>query len=112
MKFNNKQNRTKSFWNDFIYMFDLEPSRNYYGGLDAYYCYESGVEDPSPGYRIMLLFDNKKLAGILHSRELDLLNMTTTKLDWSYSVSFYNDYPHKKQKAFVDYMNLFIRSVD
>lgn len=100
-------------WKDFIDQFRLDTADyEEFDGLRGYYNYENSIEDPSPGYRILLLFEEDQLVGILHSRDFNLDTFTQSKLDWSYYVSFYNDYPESKQKAYIDYMNTFIRSVD
>lgn len=104
--------RDFSSWKEFIETFKLDNDAVGYGEFESFYNYENTIEDPSPGFRIVLLFDKNKLAGLIHSRELQIENMKTHKLNWSYYVTFFDDYPEKGQLEFVDYMNEWIQGVD
>jgi len=83
-----------------------------YSDFESFYNYENTIEDPSPGFRIVLLFEKQKLVGLIHSREIQIENTTVYKLNWSYYVTFINDYSIKRQMKFVDYMNEWIQGVD
>lgn len=99
-------------WTGFIKNFDLSAEAFEYKNFETYYNYENSIEDPSPGFRIVLLFDSKKLVGILHSRSLALKDFNTLQLDRGYEVSFLADYPQKQQKEFVRFINTWLEGVD
>jgi len=105
-------NRNISSWLEFINLFVLDTNAVDFNGYKTFYNYENTLGDPSPGFRIVLLFENDKLVGFIHSRELELKSMKTYKLKWSYRISFFSDYPQAKQQSFVDYMNKWIQEVD
>lgn len=101
-------------WKAFIKDFKLAKDGIEYKNLKTYYNYENSIDDPSPGFRLVLLFDNDELIGWLHSRDIDqrIENTKTSSLILNYKVTFFNDYPEKEQKGFVKYMNEWIQSVD
>ena len=104
--------RDFSVWKGFIEAFKLDNDAVGYDEFKSFYNYENTIEDPSPGFRIVLLFENQTLVGLIHSREIRLNNTKTHKLNWSYYVTFFNDYPEKEQMEFVNYMNEWIQGVD
>jgi hypothetical protein len=104
--------RDFSGWKGFIENFKLDNDAIGYESFESYYNYENTIEDPSPGFRVVLLFDNQNLVGLIHSRELHIESTKTHKLNWSYYVTFFGDYPEKGQLKFVDYMNEWIQGVD
>ncbi|NBG65507.1 hypothetical protein [Acidiluteibacter ferrifornacis] len=104
--------RNFSGWKGFIETFKLDKDAVDYDEFESLYNYENSIEDPSPGFRIVLLFDNKNLVGLIHSRELQIENTITHKLNWGYFVTFFDDYPEKGQFKFVNYMNEWIQTVD
>lgn len=99
-------------WKDFIRSFDLDTNAIIFNGFQTYYNYENSFEDPSPGFRMVLLFENDNLIGLLHSRDLRIDDTKMHKLDESYMVTFFNEYPERKQIKFFDYMNEWIKRVD
>lgn len=101
-----------SDWEGFIKKYDLSPKGFDYKNFESYYNYENSIEDPSPGFRIVLLFEAKKLVGIVHTRPMSLDGFSTQKLDRGYSVSFVTDFPQKQQKDFIKYANNWLASVD
>ena len=104
--------RNYSEWKEFIKSFQLDNDAVGYEAFESYYNYENTIEDPSPGFRIVLLFEKQRLIGLIHSRELQIENTMTHKLNWSYYVTFFDNYPEKGQLKFVDYMNEWIQGVD
>lgn len=106
------KSRNYNDWKPFIHTFQLMDDAVDFKGLNTYYNYENVVDDPSPGFRIVLLFKEKILVGILHSRKLLVENMQTHKLNWNYYTSFFNDYPEDDQKKFIEYMNEWLEGVD
>ena len=99
-------------WQAFIASFALEETFINYESLQTYGNYENTVEDPSPGFRMVLLFEGENLVGLLHSREIPLKQMNTTPLEEEYFVSFFEDYPIELQRGFINHMNHFVNSVD
>lgn len=108
-----RKSRKYSDWKGFIKDFHLEKDALEYKDLRTYYNYESSVVDPSPGFRLVLLFDKNQLIGWMHSRDIDrkVENTTTHSLINNYSVTFYSDYAVIDQKGFVKYMKEWIKSV-
>jgi hypothetical protein len=104
--------RNISAWKEFIDSFNLENDAIGYELYETFYNYENSIEDPSPGFRIVLLFEKEKLIGLIHSRPIQIDNSRTHKLLWSYFVTFFKDYPEKEQLKFVGYMNEWIQGVD
>jgi len=104
--------REINLWYDFIKDFKLEENAVSYDKLETYYNYESSAVDPSPGFRIVLLFQKNNLVGFMHSRDLKIEKTKVHKLNWSYYVTFYEDYTEKDQLKFVDYMNEWMIGVD
>ena len=107
-----RKGRDFSSWISFIKIFNLEKGAIGYEKFESYYNYENSIDDPSPGFRIVLLFEGKILVGLIHSREMEIDKTTTHKLDRSYYVTFFNDYSEKGQMEFVNYMNEWIQQVD
>lgn len=107
-----KNGRKLSQWKGFIDAFDLETDAFDYREFQTFYNYENTLDDPSPGFRIVLLFEKDDLIGFIHSRELVVHETQTHKLNWSYYVTFFEEYPEKEQLSFVNYMNEWIQGVD
>jgi hypothetical protein len=99
-------------WKEFIKTFKLDGDAVGYDKFQSFYNYENTIEDPSPGFRIVLLFEKQNLIGLIHSREIQINNAKTHRLNWSYFVTFFNDYSEKDQIDFVNYMNEWIQGVD
>lgn len=104
--------RKLNSWDSFIKSFDLDTNAVGYDQFQTFYNYENSIEDPSPGFRVVLLFENDHLIGLVHSRKLKIDKSTTHKLDASYFVTFFEDYPEKAQMEFVKYMNEWVKGVD
>ena len=107
-----KNGRKVNEWQDFIKSFNLRAKAIDYNQFRTFYNYENTIDDPSPGFRIVLIFEKEQLIGFIHSRDFETDNTKSHKLDWSYYVTFFNDYPEKEQMKFVKYMNEWIREVD
>lgn len=104
--------RDISVWKNFIKTFGFDTNAVNYHAFQTFYNYESTVEDPSPGFRIVLLFEKENLIGFIHSRDFKIAKTIRYKLNWSFYVSFFDEYPKKKQLKFMDYMNEWIEGVD
>lgn len=104
--------RSKNQMKEFTTNFGLDDTSQHQG-FNAPFIYENFITDPSPGYRLMLLFESDTLQGFYHSRAIELENITTYKLwRWNDRVSFFNDYPKEKQLDFVHYMEEWLQGVD
>lgn len=77
-----------------------------------YFNYESGIDDPSPLYRLALVFQGKQLIGILHSRPLQLEGSTTRRLQRGFTVNYLNGIDKMLKEDFAVKFNKFILSVD
>jgi hypothetical protein len=104
--------RELGLWKGFIKSFKLEDDAIEYKDYKSYFNYENTVDDPSPGFRIVLLFQAKRLIGLIHSRELAIDNITTRTTNPRYNISFFKDIPVKDQQDFVAYMNEWVKGVD
>lgn len=60
---------------------------------------------PSPGPRVILIFDEETLIGFYHSRSLNIEDNTTIKLERYGSLSIFKNYPEDKKKVIVDRLN-------
>lgn len=82
-------------------------------GYEAYYFYENFPTDPSPGFRIMLLFQEDILQGVYHSRNLVIPNGEKHEIpEFGNYVTFFEDVPNEQQTSFVAYMNQWLQGVD
>ncbi len=103
--------RTLSDMQSFIKQFQLE-------ALDInkpyieYYNYESAADDPSPGYRTVLVFHQDKLIGVVDSRTLQLAGAKHYQLDRDYHGYFFTDTDEKIRKAYIAKFNQFVNSAD
>lgn len=77
-----------------------------------YFNYESGIDDPSPLYRLALVFQGKQLIGILHSRPLQLDGSTARRLQRGFTVNYLNGIDKMLKEDFAGKFNKFILSVD
>ena len=77
-----------------------------------YFNYESGIDDPSPLYRLALVFQGKQLIGVLHSRPLQLDGSATRRLQRGFTVNYLNGIDKMLKEDFASKFNKFILSVD
>lgn len=73
---------------------------------------ESWIEDPSPFYRLGLVFHDGRLIGVFHSRPFDLPGTEKIKLDRDFTFSGYKDVEKRLRKQFAARLNELINSVD
>lgn len=107
-----KYGRGEKQMRDFTKKFGLDDTAQHQK-FSGPFIYENFITDPSPGYRLMLLFESDTLQGFYHSRKIELDNIATYKLwRWNDRVSFFNDYPKEKQLSFVEYMEEWLQGVD
>lgn len=50
-----------------------------YEGVESFGVYENWIEDPSPGFRVLLIFHRGKLAAVLHSRSINYKFISSKK---------------------------------
>jgi hypothetical protein len=95
----------------FIKQFQLENT-----GVNApfleYYNYDNSVDDPSPLYRLVLVFYKNTLIGTGAARPLQLNNIRSQKLERGFTAYFFNDTDQKVIDEYVKLFNTFITSVD
>ncbi len=104
--------RTVAFMQPFINDFELTKDAEQFGPFLIYYNYENWIDDPSAGYRLLLIFKDGRLAGVLHTRPLTLTGTTGIHAERGYDVAFYNDTPKEDRDDFLAQFNQFIMSVD
>ncbi|MEC5142569.1 hypothetical protein [Chitinophaga sp. 212800010-3] len=77
-----------------------------------YFNYESGIDDPSPLYRVALIFQSKQLIGILHARPLALEGGSSRRLQRGFTVNYMDGIDKSLKEDFATKFNKFIVSVD
>lgn len=103
--------RTLADMLSFIKQFQLEPLDNNKPYIE-YYNYESAADDPSPGYRTVLVFYENKLIGVVDSRTLQLTGAKHYQLDRDYHGYFFTDTDEKLRKAYITRFNQFVNAAD
>lgn len=78
----------------------------------VYYNYESSADDPSPGFRTVLVFYENKLIGVVDSRTAQLESTTYYKLAMGYRGYFFNDTPEALRKKYISLFNELANSAD
>lgn len=107
-----KNGQNLSQWKNFIESFDLRSNAFKHPKFQTFFKHENAVEDPSPGFRLVLLFEGNLLKGFLHSRNIRTEKTISQQLDRDYQVTFVKDYPLKEQMEFVIYFNKWLQGVD
>lgn len=103
--------RTLSDMQPFIKQFQLE-ALDINKPYKEYYNYESAADDPSPGYRTVLVFHQDKLIGVVDSRTLQLAGAKHYQLDRDYHGYFFTDTDEKIRKAYIAKFNQFVNAAD
>jgi hypothetical protein len=103
--------RTYADMQHFISQFQLEAMEGE-GPFKEYYNYESAADDPSPGFRTVLIFHKNKLIGVVDSRKLQLENTKYVQLDRGYNGYFFTDTEDALKKKYVAKFNQFVNSAD
>lgn len=104
----NLNNRNLEDWNRIIKRFGFE-NRNGFLHYKAFEILENN--DISPGFRILLLFENKNLIGIYHSREIQYDLIESYDLNYD-KISFYKDFDTVKKKELIKFIKKFQSSAD
>jgi hypothetical protein len=77
-----------------------------------FYTYESGIDDPSPSYRLALVCQGNQLIGVLHSRPLDIAGTRPRRLQRGFAINFLPGIDDYLKEDFCKKFNAFIVSVD
>lgn len=94
---------------NFIQQFQLEKN-DQFEGYTIYYNYENWIEDPSPMWRIGLVFQKDRLVSILHARPLKIAGTTDHKFNRGFDCLTYNDLDNARE--IVKMFRQFVNSVD
>ncbi|MEZ2442478.1 hypothetical protein AB6805_12205 [Chitinophaga sp. RCC_12] len=103
--------RSTADMESFIHNFKLEEETTLKPYL-LYFNYESGIDDPSPLYRLALVFQGKQLIGVLHSRPIQLDGGTPRRLQRGFTVNYLSGIDKSLKEDFAVKFNKFILSVD
>lgn len=101
--------RTLEAWGPFIQRFALERDADFLG-YNFYFNYENWLDDPSPGFRIGLVFEQGKLVAVLHSRPLVLPGTSDHKLNGAFDLLTYTDFG--KANTFIADVREWMQTVD
>lgn len=94
---------------DIIDRYDLEADDQFVG-YTVFYNYENWLDDPSPMWRIGLVFENDRLISILHSRSLPVPGASDYALDRGFNCMVFDDVEY--HDYIVAKFNRFVNSVD
>ncbi|HWV68876.1 hypothetical protein [Chitinophaga sp.] len=103
--------RSTADMDPFIHNFKLEEETTLKPYV-LYFNYESGIDDPSPLYRLALVFQGKQLIGVLHARPFELNGGSTRRLQRGFTVNYLNGIDKSLKEDFAVKFNKFILSVD
>jgi len=80
-----------------------------YEGVQSFGVYENWIEDPSPGFRALLIFHRGKLAAVLHSRKIGYKFYASRGFPRGYELSYIRKLPEaeagKLEKFYLDIIN-------
>lgn len=80
-----------------------------YEGVESFGVYENWMEDPSPGFRTLLIFQAGKLAAVMHSREISYKSVSSKEFSRGYKLSYVRKLPEaetrKLEKFYSDILN-------
>ncbi len=78
-----------------------------------YYNYENSIDDPSPLFRVALVFHNNRLLGVVHARPMPAIKNThALNLKRGFIIDVYNTVDKKLQEEYINRFNQFLLSVD
>ncbi|NML37433.1 hypothetical protein HHL17_09525 [Chitinophaga sp. G-6-1-13] len=95
----------------FIHNFKLEEEKSL-RPYTLYFNYESGIDDPSPMYRVVLVCQGKQLIGVIHSRPLELPGTTSRRLQRDFTIQYFSGIEKSLQEDFAGKFNKFIVAAD
>lgn len=80
-----------------------------YEGVESFGVYENWMEDPSPGFRMLLIFQRGRLAAVMHSRKISYKFAAAGKFARGYTLSYLRKLPEaesrKLEKFYLDIIN-------
>jgi hypothetical protein len=97
-------NRNKIEFLNFISNFQLEKDTTAKPYI-SYHNYENWIDDPSPQYRIVLVFHDNQLIGIAHTRKLQIHNTTDYKAERKFNLLFFNNTSVTLKKRYLQIFN-------
>jgi len=103
---------TYAYLSPFIQSFNLVEGMLTDSTYKTYEMYEDWINDPSPGYRILLVFKEQQLIGIVHTRFLSLNQVKDETLELGYGFAPIDTSDRVLLDKFKDKFNDFIISVD
>ena len=81
-------------------------------GVESYGVYENWIEDPSPGFRALLIFQAGKLAAVLHSREINYKFVSTKEFSRGSKLSYVRKLPEAGMKKLEKFYSDILSSAD
>lgn len=103
--------RSTADMQSFIHNFGLEEEKTLKPYI-LYFNYESGIDDPSPLYRLALVFQGQQLIGVLHSRPLQIDGSSARRLQRGFTVNYLSGIDNSLKEDFAQKFNKFILAVD
>lgn len=85
---------------------------NQFGWIETYIFYETWIEDPSPGARIRLIFENEILIGIIHTREIELKDKKDYKILYGWKFLSFMETNDPRNEKIIEMYKTFLNSVD
>ena len=80
-----------------------------YEGVESFGVYENWMEDPSPGFRTLLIFQAGRLEAVLHSREISYKFVSSKEFSRGYKFSYVRKLPEagmrKLEKFYLDILS-------
>ena len=80
-----------------------------YEGVESFGVYENWMEDPSPGFRMLLIFRSGRLAAVMHSRKISHKFAAAGNFPRGYTFSYLRKLPEaetrKLEKFYLDIIN-------
>jgi hypothetical protein len=104
-------NRDLKNWQSFMQSFQMDSNAFSCQGLVSYFYYENVIDDPSPGFRLVLLFHKNTLIGFVHTRSVAYKEVVS-KLCGRYTLSFFKDFPNFAQMQFETCFKKFLNTAD
>lgn len=80
-----------------------------YEGVESFGVYENRIEDPSPGFRALLIFHGGKLSAVMHSRGINYKFISSKEFSRGYEFSYVRKLPEaaaqKLEKFYLDLLD-------
>ena len=79
--------------------------KNLAPNLTEYMIYENDIDDPSPLDRIRFIFEDQKLIGIVHSRDLQIDDWKTVNIERERKLTIFSLPKNMNEKTFIEINN-------